>query len=214
MLGRQRRVVTSNNLTQGALASRADIARIFQSFSKNQQFRLRFADRVHKHFFNKGSLTNEHIAVRHQELVNEMKHVLPNMKPYIGKVWIPQRRKIVMAQMAGIDLQRSLNAPIFSQHGGVIKAGFKLAITSPSGAIYYTIDGTDPCESNARKYKDPITFGRHTTVKARTRIDGKWSALTEASFSPDKIGSPVKFNEVMYNPIAVSYTHLTLPTKA
>ena len=204
MLGRQRRVVTSNNLTQGALASRADIARIFQSFSKNQQFRLRFADRVHKHFFNKGSLTNEHIAVRHQELVNEMKHVLPNMKPYIGKVWIPQRRKIVMAQMAGIDLQRSLNAPIFSQHGGVIKAGFKLAITSPSGAIYYTIDGTDPCESNARKYTDPITFGRHTTVKARTRIDGKWSALTEASFSPDKIGSPVKFNEVMYNPIGGS----------
>ena len=204
MLGRQRRVVTSNNLTQGALASRADIALIFQSFSANSEFRLRFADRVQKHFFNDGVFTDEHIALRHQELKNEMKHVLPDMRPYIGKVWIPQRRKIVMEQMANIDLQRSLNAPSFSQHGGIIKAGFKLAITAPSGTIYYTIDSTDPSGANAKKYEDQIALRRYTIVKARTLIDGRWSALAEASFSPDKFGFPVKFNEVMYNPIGGS----------
>ena len=204
MLGRQRRVVTSNNLTQGALASRADIARIFQSFSANSEFRLRFADRVQKHYFNEGVLTDEHIALRHQELKNEMKHVLPDMRPYIGKVWLSKRREIVMEQMASIDLQRSLNAPSFSQHGGIIKAGFKLAITAPSGAIYYTIDGTDPSGSRAKKFVDQIAFSRHTTVKARTLIDGRWSALTEASFIPDELGFPVKFNEVMYNPIGGS----------
>ena len=136
MLGRQRRVVTSNNLTQGALASRADIARIFQSFSANSDFRLRFSDRVQKHYFNGGALTDEHISVRHQELVKEMEFVLPNMSPYIGNFWIPQRREIVMEQMASIDLQSSLNAPHFSQHGGTIPSGFKLAINAPSGIVY------------------------------------------------------------------------------
>ena len=204
MLGRQRRVVTSNNLTQGALASQADIARIFQSFSSNQEFRLRFADRVHKHYFNEGVLTNEHITLLHQELTNEMKHVLPDMSPYIGKVWIPKRREIVMEQMASIDLQRSLNAPLFSQYGGMIKAGFKLAMTALSGAIYYTIDGTDPRGSSAKKFTDQIAIDRYTTIKARTRLDGRWSALTEASFRPETQGFPLKFNEVMYNPIGGS----------
>ena len=40
MLGRQRRVVTSDNLTSGALASGADIARIFQSFADRKSTRL------------------------------------------------------------------------------------------------------------------------------------------------------------------------------
>ena len=204
MLGRQRRVVTSNNLTQGALASRADIARIFQSFSANSDFRLRFSDRVQKHYFNGGALTDEHISVRHQELVKEMEFVLPNMSPYIGNFWIPQRREIVMEQMASIDLQRSLNAPHFSQHGGTIPSGFKLAINAPSGIIYYTVDGSDPRGSSAIKYISQISFDRHTIVKARTRVDGRWSALTEAYFSPERLGFPVKFHEVMYNPIGGS----------
>ena len=204
MLGRQRRVVTSNNLTQGALASRADIARIFQSFSANPEFRLRFADRVQKHYFNEGALTDKHISLLHRELTEEMKHVLPDMSPYIGKVWIPQRRRIVMEQMASIDLQRSLNAPRFSQHGGTIKSEFTLDMTAPKGKIYYTLDGTDPRGSTSRIFTEQIAFSRHTTVRARTRIDDKWSALTEAFFTPDKLGFPVKFNEVMYNPIGGS----------
>ena len=198
------RVVTSNNLTQGALAGRADIARIFQSFAANPEFRLRFADRVQKHYFNGGMLTDEHIALRHLELKNQMKHVLPDMSPYIGKVWIPQRRKIVMEQMASIDLQRSFNAPRFSQHGGTIQSGFRLAMTAPAGSVYYTTDGSDPRGPSAKPFTDSIAFNRHTTVKARTRIDGKWSAMTEAFFTPEILGFPVKFNEVMYNPIGGS----------
>ena len=149
-------------------------------------------------------MTDDHISVRHQELVKEMEFVLPNMSPYIGNFWIPQRREIVMEQMASIDLQRSLNAPHFSQHGGTIPSGFKLAINAPSGIIYYTVDGSDPRGSSAIKYISQISFDRHTIVKARTRVDGRWSALTEAYFSPERIGFPVKFHEVMYNPIGGS----------
>ena len=101
-------------------------------------------------------------------------------------------------------MQSSLNAPHFSQHGGTIPSGFKLAINAPSGIIYYTVDGSDPRGSSAIKYISQISFDRHTIVKARTRIDGRWSALTEAYFSPERLGFPVKFHEVMYNPIGGS----------
>ena len=204
MLGRQRRVVTSNNLTSGALASRADIALIFRSFAGNPEFRLRFADRVQKHYFNGGALTDENIALRHRELATRMKHVLPDMSPHIGEVWIPRRRAIVMEQMASIDLQRSANAPRFSQHGGTVPEGFKLNITAPDGEVRYTIDGTDPRGANAKPFTGPIAFDRHATVKARTLAAGKWSALTEANFTPEPLGFPVRFTEVMYDPIGGS----------
>ena len=204
MLGRQRRVVSSNNLTSGALASRADIARIFQSFAANPEFRLTFADRVHRHFFNGGGLTDEKIELRYRELAQQMKFVLPDMSSYIERVWIPQRRAIVMKQMASIDLQRSENAPRFSQHGGTVPAGFKLNITAPIGEVRFTTDGTDPRGSSAQTFTVPVEFNRHTTVKARSRMDGKWSALTEANFTPEKLGFPVKFTEVMYYPLGGS----------
>jgi len=204
MLGRQRRGVTSDNLTSGALASRAEIARIFQSFAANPEFRLRFADRVQKHYFDGGVLTDENITLRHSELTEQMEHVLPDMSPYIGEVWIPRRRAIVMEQMASIDLQRSANAPRFSKHGGIVPDGFRLNITAPAGQVRYTTDGTDPRGANAKPFTESLTFDRHTTVKARTLADGKWSALTEATFTPDPLGFPVRFTEVMYDPIGGS----------
>ena len=204
MLGRQRRVVTSDNLTSGALASGADIARIFQSFAANPEFRLSFADRVHRHYFNGGVLTDENIAQRHRELAEQMRHVLPDMSPYIGEVWIPRRRVIVMEQMERLDLQRSANAPRFSRHGGTVSAGFKLSITAPEGEVHYTIDGTDPRGQSAKLFTEPVAFDGYTTIKARTRVDGKWSALTEATFTPESLGFPVKFTEVMYYPIGGS----------
>ena len=126
------------------------------------------------------------------------------MSPHIGEVWIPRRRAIVMEQMASIDLQRSANAPRFSQHGGTVPEDFKLNITAPDGEVRYTIDGTDPRGANAKPFTGLIAFDRHTTVKARTLADGKWSALTEATFTPEPLGFPVRFTEVMYDPIGGS----------
>ena len=204
MLGRQRRVVTSNNLTQGALTSDAGIARLFRSLMANPEFRLRFADRVHKHYFNGGVLTDEHIAQRHRELTEQMKRVLPDMSPYIRQQWIPNRRAIVMQQMASIGIQLSENAPLLSRHGGEVLASFHLSLSAPQGKIYFTTDDTDPRSSSAVIYKSPITISRHVIVKARTLVNGKWSAMTEATFMLEQLGFPVRITEVMYNPLGGS----------
>ena len=204
MVGRERRGITSNNLTQGALTSDADIARLFRSLMANPEFRLRFADRVHKHYFNGGVLTDEHIALRHRELTEQMKHVLPDMSPYIRQHWIPNRRAIVMQQMSSIGIQLSENAPLLSRHGGEVPVGFHLSLSAPQGKIYFTTDDTDPRSSSAVIYQSPITISRHVIVKARTWVNGKWSAMTEATFWPEPLGFPVRITEIMYNPLGGS----------
>ena len=96
----------------------SDIARMFRSLLRNPDFRLRFADRGQKHYFNGGALSDQNIFRLHAELRDIMKGVFPKMNPYIEERWIPNRRTVVMRQMASVGIQRSENAPHFSPHGG------------------------------------------------------------------------------------------------
>ena len=159
---------------------------------------------MQKHYFNGGVLTNEHITRRHRELSEKMEYVLPEMIPDIEQQWIPNRRAVVMQQMASIGIQSSKNAPIFSHHGGKVKTGFRLGISAAEGTIYFTMDGTDPRSSSAIIYKLPVTIVQHVNIKARTLANGKWSAMTEATFRPEQLGFPVCISEVMYNPLGGS----------
>ena len=52
----------------------------------------------------------------------------------------------VLAQFRGGELYPSLNAPVFSQHGGRIDEGFELTMTTSSGEMYYTVE-TRRCDS-------------------------------------------------------------------
>ena len=202
----QKRTVISNNLTMGSLAGSSDIARIFRSLVKNPDFRLRFADRVQKHYFNGGALTDKNISHRHSELRDTMKGVLPRMNPYIENQWIPNRQSIVMGQMASIGIQRSENAPNFSRHGGEVPVGYRLSIAASTGKVYYTLDGDDPRKLSTKPnlvkvYKTPFVINKPVTVKARTLVNGQWSALTEAAFFPEYTLPLIRITEVMYNPL-------------
>ena len=201
----QNRTVKSNNLTKGPLAGSSYIARLFRSLLSNTEFRRHFADRVHKHFYNNGALSNAPISHRHSELKEMMKGVLPNLNPYIEDQWIPHRRAIVMEQLASIGIQRSKDAPVFNQHGGEVPVGFLLEIDSPDGTIYYTTDGADPrtqamgAHANESSHS-PIEINQPVTVKARTLLDSQWSAVTEATFTLSGAPFPVVITEVMSIP--------------
>ena len=70
----------------------------------------------------------------------------------------------------------------------------------PLGPVYYTIDGTDPRLSSgeinaesATLFAADFALSQSATVKARTLLDGEWSALSEATFTIGD-GNPTNFD--------------------
>jgi len=55
--------------------------------------------------------------------------------------------------------------PAFSQQGGHVDRGYALAMATPSGTIYYTLDGSDP------RALDPATAPAQTTVLVAQNAD-------------------------------------------
>ncbi|MDA7510680.1 lamin tail domain-containing protein [bacterium] len=193
-------------LNQGSLRGRSDIARLFQSLLKSPDFRLHFSDRVNHHFFSDGALTEDRIGMRHSILVEAVKSVIPDMKPFIGEEWIPKRKKIVIEQLKKMKLYRSDSAPQFKTLIDRVSSDFRLEMTSSIGEIFFTTDGSDPRFESGRvkSYKEPIPIGQTMRVRARTNDNGSWSALTESVFHPVEHRYPIRFTEIMYNPIGGS----------
>jgi hypothetical protein len=137
----------------------------------NYEFRLRFADHVHRHFFNDGLCTTNQALARYMARIREIDPaiVLESARwgdnaanadrpgqPYERNVewlnelnrlisgWFPQRSSIVFNQFRVLNLYPSAVAPAFNQHGGRIARGFNLTMSAPAGAIYFTTNGVDP----------------------------------------------------------------------
>ncbi|MEZ5304533.1 MAG: CotH kinase family protein [Verrucomicrobiales bacterium] len=140
-------------------------------------------------------------------------HYLP-IQNYLFATYFPQRTDIVLAQLRADSLYPSIDAPEFSQSGGVVAPGYGLEITAPSGdTIYYTLDGSDPREvggavsAGASTYGAAIPLADSGTVKARALTGGgEWSALTEAAFIVGVPASPANLalSEIHYHPLPPS----------
>ncbi|HXG49596.1 MAG TPA: lamin tail domain-containing protein, partial [Methylomirabilota bacterium] len=196
----------------------SEIARIYQRLRPNPEFRLLWADRIHKHFFNNGALTGANITNRFNELRDQLRGFIPAMDTEILQ-WARDRHNIVMAQFNTYGLYgysnalygvfASSNAPVFNRHGGRVAPGFSLTMTNPlGGTIYYTLNGDDPrvpftgaVSNSATAYAAPVTLTGSVTVKARSLLNGtNWSALAEARFEVGSLGVPLRITEIMYNP--------------
>jgi autotransporter-associated beta strand protein len=98
----------------------------------------------------------------------------------------------LIQELRANGLYPAIDAPVFSQHGGILPPGEALAITASQGDIYYTTSGSDPRDATSGNpaagstlYSTPFTLAAAATVKARARLtDGTWSALLEAAFQP------------------------------
>jgi hypothetical protein len=189
----------------------SEIARMYQRLRQNPEFRLVWADRIHKHFFNNGALTDTNIVAHFNSLRAEMAVVLPGMATDILNPWVTQRRGIIMPQFQSYGLLASSNAPIFNRHGGQVARNFLLTMTASNltdSVIYYTTNGVDPrvmftgaVSPAASAYAGGIPLQNSTIVKARTLRSGtNWSALTEAQFDIGIFGVPVRITEINYNP--------------
>lgn len=115
------------------------------------------------------------------------------------------------------NMYPSIDAPEFLvngslQHGGSIPQGGTLSLTSGSGTIYYTTDGSDPrldggdvnlVDASAISSGRTVALPASGLVRARLKSGGVWSALTEASFTIDTVpadSSNLVVSEFHYHP--------------
>jgi hypothetical protein len=188
-----------------------EISLIFNALKRSPEFCLRFADRVHRHFFNRGALTDEAILLQYTQLRDRLRPVIPNFLTYIEDRWVPNRRQYLLGYLAAAGLFASEAAPLLSQPGGKVPVGFPVVLSAPvGGTIYYTLTGGDPrvafdghpaSEATVYSPGQPLRLARTGTLKARTLRDGRWSALVEARFEVGGPQLPVRITEIMYNPV-------------
>ena len=193
---------------------------IYQKLRDNSEFRLLFADHVQKHFFNEGMLTPDACINRYNQLADEIdlaiiaesarwgdyrKDVDPQddarilytrndywrvEKENLINNYFPNRSDIVVQQLRDAGLFPAIDAPVFSQFGGIFDHPITLTMNSGIGEIYYTTDNSDPrvsvtgaIASNAKLFRESVQLAGSVTVKARTKYGSQWSALTEADFT-------------------------------
>ena len=190
-------------------------ADIYASLRTNAEFRQLFADHAQRFLFNGGVLSAEGAAELFNDIAGEVDDVIVGetarwgdkgggtpwtletwqaMRDDLLVNWFPQRTDILLGQLRNRGLYPDTSAPTYSQHGATFgPGGMQLTLSNPnsSGAIYYTLDGSDPrlaggaISSTAVAYSADIAISANATVKARILQDGQWSALEEASFLLD-----------------------------
>ena len=196
------------NVTSFSKAGRP--TRIHSQLRTVDDYAIRFADRVQRHFFNDGALTPEGAGGLWNARADEIRLSLSaesarwgdlhaRTRPRTVADWertlavmndefFPQRTEIVVDQLRRRGFYPDVAAPMLSQHGGRIEDGLDLSMSAAEGAIHYTTDGTDPRLSGgavspaSTVYGEAVRIDTGTTIKARVLSGDEWSALTEAEF--------------------------------
>jgi hypothetical protein len=144
---------------------------IHHNLIKNDEYRLRFADRVQELMYNGGALTETVAQAVYEARTNEIDQAIiaesarwgdnrNATDPYTRADFIttknnllaaffPARTNAVRGHFNARTWIPTLVAPVFSQYGGNISSGFSLTLSKPAGSpatakIYYTLDGSDP----------------------------------------------------------------------
>lgn len=155
------------NSSTGSTANTTDNGgpgNMLSALTQHEEFKIRLADRTHKHFFNGGMLTKERVKADFTELSQRISRtIIPETARWGTKAtqvytpasfqtyvdWVVDvnaetRSDVVLNQMRSAGMLPDLAAPEFSQHGGEIPPGFALQMINEEGGIYYTTDGSDP----------------------------------------------------------------------
>jgi len=138
--------------------------------AKSEEYRMRFADIIHRAFFNGGPLTYPVAADLFKARVDSIDRAIVGesarwgdnrqSRPYTRLDWLntptaklntffPNRSRDVLNSLKGANLYPAVDAPEFRvntlpQHGGHMKRTDSLTMGPPAGIVYYTLDGTDP----------------------------------------------------------------------
>lgn len=142
------------------------------------EYRVRFADRLQKHFFHGGALSPTACKDRWMKFANSIDraviaesarwgdHRRSNAAYTRNSEWLTEQRRLcnsyfpvrsnnVLQRYRSQGFYPSIDPPTFfnsnrPQHGGELGGPGRLRMTASRGTIYYTLDGSDPRLSGGR----------------------------------------------------------------
>lgn len=226
------------NILQSNLLTQSDEnSRVFQNLFKSAEWRLLFADRIHKHMFNGGAiddrnLEESNIRSRKDSLVSSFQPLLRYVHGLaVEEEWYHRwvdsktgRRTHLLGPNSQHFREQGLwpttPPPVFNQLGGEVDSTFTLSMSkSETGTLWYTVDGRDPRDFGGSIGRTAVAYTGDimleepiVEVKARMRrSDGEWSPLTEAVFKVGLVlptSSTVGITELMYRPAAPTESEL------
>jgi hypothetical protein len=191
-----------------------DVANIWQRLLLSPEFRLRFADRVNRHFFNGGVLDDRdpdgagsqisHFQQRFNELAAEAaplvlyNHGQPLFTNLFTTWTAPGtgRRSFLLGNSFGHQMLRDAGLwpvtepPVFSQFGGATAPGYGLSITSSvaafgqTAAILVTLDGSDPRLGGGGVNPVAFTYGSPISLTNVVTVRARARNNTTGEWSP------------------------------
>lgn len=170
---------------------------IFEAAWANPDFRLVFADRLYRHLYHDGALTDLAATERWHALQVTLNNAIVAESARWGDVrydapithedW-QHANANVLWQMDGnaaklIELARTagyyppIDPPQMSPRGSEFDATQTVTLAAPTGTIYYTTDGSDPRtlatgepSPSAQIYTAPVTLTTTSVLKARLLV--------------------------------------------
>ena len=183
-----------------------DYQLLFNALKRSPEFRLLFADRVHRAFFNDGPLTDERIRATYSALKTRLSPSISGFSDVITP-WINSRRRYVTNSFQKAGFLASSNAPVLNLLGGRVLPGTRLTMSRKTGTIWYTTNGIDPrvafssdVAPQARRYADALLLQPPVQIQARTLDGTNWSALVSVSFQSAAMAVPLSISEIQYHP--------------
>lgn len=174
----------------------------------DEDYEILVADRIHKHFFNDGALTEEGNAIRLQERIDET--ALPyiaerarwashngqgNRSPDSWQAYqdgilnniFPGEDDAFVSDLRSQGLYPSIDAPEYSQHGGgVSEDGPSISVTDGDVTVYYLFGAADTNPDPYVNVLDPRTPGGGISGAATSiTYDGTQGVLTRFVESGD-----------------------------
>jgi hypothetical protein len=146
---------------------------LHQKLMVHPEYRMQFADHVHKHFFNGGVMTPEKAIALCRSRAGEIDLAIiaesarwgdqrparannpytkadwwAEVNGYLVGTFFPVRTQVVLNQLRSRGLYPQVTAPVFQingsyRHGGHIALSDALSMTG-GGVIWYTLDSSDP----------------------------------------------------------------------
>lgn len=193
----------------------------------NSDFKALLADRIYRHFFNQGALTpaanDARLAKRMQEIHDSLLAECARWNYRTPANWessatqirsslFPTRTTQLFGYLRSRKLYPAFDPPAFNQFGGLVTNGFLPTLTSSSGTIYYTLNGSDPrlpggdISPTALIWTNgAVTITSDLILNVRVRnSSSQWSALAQPHFLLASRRAPTArdllITEINYNP--------------